>query len=215
MSRSAGPIQGATARSAPCSLDRIDVAGVPWQKMKGRTSRFDQLTCPFRACGGEVVQMSPGCRCRPRQRTDTGHEAGVLTAPHVVAKLSQRSPHPRRPWSKLSPQLPCRGSISSVPRGRHACARPIARFAPDSTTNTRRRRAPAGYPRVPLGLDGGTSCSAGRGRFFFLKTYSCAAGTEHNRPLDPRRGRGGPAVPASAHQSGRAATNRWRPMIHR
>ena len=60
-------------------------------------------------------------------------------ADHPVASVSQPSIRMAPTIVRFSPQFIGRGSISSVPRGSHACDRPIARFAPDSSRKTRRR----------------------------------------------------------------------------
>ena len=60
-------------------------------------------------------------------------------AAHPVASVSHPSMRMALTIVRFSRRLMGRDSISSVPRRSHACDRPIARFAPDSSRNTSRR----------------------------------------------------------------------------
>ena len=156
---------------APRGLYRIQIRGVGGQELQRRAALFDELAdAPVFVCP-EIVQDDDVPR--PQSRGEApGHprdEAvgiGRLPAGRIV---SQRSARIAPIIVKLSPQCIDRGSTTTAPRWTHACDRPIARFAPDSSTNTSRAGStPVAHwwNAARLARTSGRSCSAGRGRFF-------------------------------------------------
>ena len=123
--------------------------------------------------------MSPGRSWRTRCRRTQATNRGVVMAPHAVAsRVTQPSRRMAPTKLRLSPQLRGRGSISSCPRGNHACDRPIATFAPDSSRKTRRSASIVWAQTRNAARSAWTrarSCSAGRDRFFCKHTRSGGA----------------------------------------
>jgi hypothetical protein len=155
----------------PCGFDGIEVVRVGWQKSQRGSRLFDQGTDRRRFMSREVVQHNDVATPQLPHQVPTHHatKRTVFMAPHVVASVSQRSTRIAPTRVRLSPQLMGRSSMSTVPRGSHACDRPIARFAPDSSTKTRRRGSIRRIHRRNLARSAWTvarSCSAGRARFF-------------------------------------------------
>jgi hypothetical protein len=113
--------------------------------------------------------MSPRRRRGTSRRCTHAVNRGVVIAPQAVLSVSHRSTRIAPTSVRLSPQFRGRGSTSSLPRSTHACDRPIARFAPDSSRKTKRRTStPPIQSRKArrCAWTTGLSCSAGRGRFF-------------------------------------------------
>jgi hypothetical protein len=155
----------------PRGVDGIEVMRVRWQEADGRARLLDQGADASRLCAARLssTTMSPRRSRGTSRRCTHSINRGVVIAPQTVLNVSQRSTRIAPTSVRLSPQFRGRGSTSSLPRGTHACERPIARFAPDSSRKTKRRRStrPSQSRKSRRAAwTTGLSCSAGRGRFF-------------------------------------------------
>lgn len=138
--------------------------------------------------------------------TQAGHQPalhhsmnrGVFIAPHVVLNVSQRSTRIAPTSVRLSPQFRGRASTRTLPRGTHAYDRPIAKFAPDSSRNTKRRTSTRRSTREKRGARPGLSgCLVPRAASVILKTYPVRCKRpQHTRPMDVRFGCGALVVRA-------------------
>ncbi len=140
----------------PAGFDRVEVVRVRRQEPHGGAGVLDRLA------DGRRFYGRPNCRARRCRRAAAAAPGVAAPRPETAARSWPTSPSPasatrRSAWpppsSGSSPQFIGRGSISSVPRGSHACDRPIARFAPDSSRNTKPPRIYRGRPgleRRPL-----------------------------------------------------------------
>jgi hypothetical protein len=117
----------------------------------------------------------------------------------------------------LSPQLIGRGSIRTAPRGNHACDRPMARLAPDSSRNTRRCGSMPSIHARKASRSAWTlarSCSAGRDRFFEDVSRALQR-SEDAGAMDAPRGRDLPVVRAGQFLGGPIGLLLDHPMQHR
>ena len=133
--------------------------------------------------------MSPGRSLGARPPATHATKRSALAVCQLVRIVSQRSARIAPIIVKLSPQCIGRGSTTTAPRWTHACDRPIARFAPDSSTNTSRAGStPVAHWRnaARLARTSGRSCSAGRGRFF-KHVSRPPQRAQDTRPMDPVR----------------------------
>jgi hypothetical protein len=113
--------------------------------------------------------MSPGRSLGARRHSTHRTNRSAFAVCHAVANVSHRSPRIAPIMVRLLPQFIGRGSTTTWPLRTHACERPIARLAPDSSTNTSRAgsmRAAQARNAARAAWTSGRSCSAGRGRFF-------------------------------------------------
>jgi hypothetical protein len=149
---------------SPCGLDRIEVVRVRRQKAQRGTARFDQT--PGRLSSKTISpRRSRGAKWR---RTHSVNEC-ALRARHRVPSVTQPAQRIAPISVRLVPQFIGRASTYSVPRGTHACVRPMARFAPASSRNTSRRgsiRCAHVTNLARCAWISGRSTSLGRGRFF-------------------------------------------------
>ena len=142
--------------------------------------------------------MSPGRSFGASRRATQVTKRVALAVCQPVCSVSHRSARIAPIIVKLFPQFIGRGSTITVPRGTHACDRPIARFAPDSSTKTSRAGSTcAAHWRNAsrLAWTSGRSCSAGRGRFF-KHVSRPSQRAQHTRSMDPVCPRDPPVVHA-------------------
>ena len=177
---------------APRGLYRIQIRGVgggrncsvaPRCSMSWRTRR--SLCAPRLS----RTTMSPGRSLGARPPATHATKRSALAVCQLVRIVSQRSARIAPIIVKLSPQCIGRGSTTTAPRWTHACDRPIARFAPDSSTNTSRAGStPVAHWRnaARLARTSGRSCSASRGRFF-KHVSRPPQRAQDTRPMDPVR----------------------------
>ena len=176
---------------APRGLYRIQIRGVGGQELQRRAALFDELAdAPVFVCP-EIVQDDDVPRPQSRGEAPATHatKRSALAVCQLVRIVSQRSARIAPIIVKLSPPFIGRGSTTTAPRWTHACDRPIARFAPDSSTNTSRAGStPVAHWRnaARLARTSGRSCSAGRGRFF-KHVSRPPQRAQDTRPMDPVR----------------------------
>ena len=161
----------------PARLNRIEVVGVGREELTVAPAASISVRTRGALCAARLssTTMSPGRRWRTRCRRTQATKRGVVMAPHAVASVTQPSRRIAPTRLRLSPQLRGRGSINSCPRGSHACDRPIARFAPDSSRKTSRSAAIVWAQARNAARSAWTrarSCSAGRDCFFCRHTRS-------------------------------------------
>ena len=129
---------------------------------------FDESPCGFDGTEVMRVRRQIAQRGASRRRTHSTKNR-VLTARHLVFSVTQPVRRIAPINVKFSPQFIGRGSTYSWPRRTHAWERPIARFAPASSSTTKRAGS---IVRTHLrnaarfAWMSGRSTSLGRRRFF-------------------------------------------------
>ena len=125
----------------PRGFDGIEVVRVRRQEADVAPACSISVRTPLALCAAKLSRTTTSPRRRRGTSRRCTHAAnrGVVIAPQAVLIVSHRSTRIAPTSVRLSPQFRGRGSTSSRPRSTHACERPIARFAPDSSRKTTRR----------------------------------------------------------------------------